>query len=137
MKNVNVITAMAREEAFGQALSVIKFKTIEEAIELANNACYGRSPGVWSDDFGTCLRIAGSAQADAVRTNMFMDGPDAMPGIRPEAMTDELGTDRSSPKPNSASDRKGMPHTPDIVIIGSGMGGATLAAGLAPLLRCG
>ena len=39
---------IAREEIFGPVLSVMTFRTPDEAIERANNTCYGLSAGVWT-----------------------------------------------------------------------------------------
>ncbi len=40
---------IAREEIFGPVLSILTFRTIDEAIEKANNTMYGLSAGVWTD----------------------------------------------------------------------------------------
>jgi hypothetical protein len=37
-----------QEEIFGPAVSVTKFKTLEEAIEMGNDTVYGLGSGVWS-----------------------------------------------------------------------------------------
>lgn len=66
--------AIAREEVFGPVLSVLTFKTTDEAIELVNDASYGLSAGVWSENIHTCLEFARRAQAGTVWTNTWMDG---------------------------------------------------------------
>ena len=66
--------AIARDEVFGPVLSVLTFRTIEEAIALANDASYGLSAGVWSDSVHTCLEFARRVQAGTVWTNTWMDG---------------------------------------------------------------
>ena len=66
--------AIARDEVFGPVLSVLTFKTMEEAIALANDATYGLSAGVWSENIHTCLGFARLAQAGTVWTNTWMDG---------------------------------------------------------------
>ncbi|MEO5902409.1 MAG: aldehyde dehydrogenase family protein, partial [Gemmatimonadaceae bacterium] len=40
---------IAQEEIFGPVLSVLTFRTLEEAVEKANNTAYGLSAGVWTD----------------------------------------------------------------------------------------
>src|SRR5665811_2486870 len=40
---------IAKEEIFGPVLSVLTFRTLEEAVEKANNTMYGLSAGVWTD----------------------------------------------------------------------------------------
>lgn len=66
--------AIAREEVFGPVLSVLTFRTLDEAIALVNDADYGLSAGVWSENVHTCLAFARRAQAGTVWTNTWMDG---------------------------------------------------------------
>ena len=66
--------AIAREEVFGPVLSVLTFRTLDEALALANDASYGLSAGVWSENVHTCLQFARGAQAGTVWTNTWMDG---------------------------------------------------------------
>ena len=47
--NVTMSHRVAREEIFGPVLSVLTFRTVDEAIEKANNTPYGLSAGVWTD----------------------------------------------------------------------------------------
>ena len=41
---------ISKEEIFGPVMSIMKFKTIEEAIERANNTEYGLTAGVQTSD---------------------------------------------------------------------------------------
>ncbi len=66
--------AIAREEVFGPVLSVLPFRTLDEAIALANDASYGLSAGVWSENVHTCLEFARRVQAGTIWTNTWMDG---------------------------------------------------------------
>jgi betaine-aldehyde dehydrogenase len=66
--------AIARDEVFGPVLSVLTFRTLEEALALANDASYGLSAGVWSENVHTCMAFARGAQAGTVWTNTWMDG---------------------------------------------------------------
>jgi acyl-CoA reductase-like NAD-dependent aldehyde dehydrogenase len=65
---------IAREEVFGPVLAVLTFKTLEEAVALVNDASYGLSAGVWSENVHTCLAFARRAEAGTVWTNTWMDG---------------------------------------------------------------
>lgn len=65
---------LARDEVFGPVLSVLTFRTLDEALALTNNASYGLSAGVWSGNVHTCLAFARRAQAGTVWTNTWMDG---------------------------------------------------------------
>jgi acyl-CoA reductase-like NAD-dependent aldehyde dehydrogenase len=66
--------AIAQEEVFGPVLSVLTFLDQEEAIRLANDASYGLSAGVWSENVHTCLEFARRVQAGTIWTNTWMDG---------------------------------------------------------------
>ncbi len=66
--------AIARDEVFGPVLSVLTFRTLDEALALVNDADYGLSAGVWSENVHTCLTFARRAQAGTVWTNTWMDG---------------------------------------------------------------
>ncbi len=85
--------AIAREEVFGPVLSVLTFRTFEEAIGLANAASYGLSAGVWSENIHTCLEFARRAQAGTVWTNSWMDGFAELPfgGVKESGQGRELG----------------------------------------------
>ncbi len=65
---------IAREEVFGPVLAVLTFRTMDEAIALTNDATYGLSAGVWSENVHTCLDFSRRAQAGTVWTNTWMDG---------------------------------------------------------------
>ena len=60
-----------QEEIFGPVLSVTKFKTMEEAIEIANDTIYGLGAGVWSRDGATAYRVGRAVQAGRVWTNCY------------------------------------------------------------------
>jgi acyl-CoA reductase-like NAD-dependent aldehyde dehydrogenase len=66
--------AIAHDEVFGPVLSVLTFCTMDEAIALTNDATYGLSAGIWSENIHTCLEFARRAQAGTVWTNTWMDG---------------------------------------------------------------
>ena len=52
---------IAREEIFGPVLSVLTFRTPDEAVEKANNTPYGLSAGVWTDKGSRILWMASAA----------------------------------------------------------------------------
>ena len=85
--------AIAREEVFGPVLSVLTFRTLDEAIQLANDASYGLSAGVWSENVHTCLAFARRVQAGTVWTNTWMDGYAELPfgGVKQSGLGRELG----------------------------------------------
>ncbi|KQT94200.1 betaine-aldehyde dehydrogenase [Marmoricola sp. Leaf446] len=62
---------IAREEIFGPVLSVLTFRTPQEAVAKANNTPYGLSAGVWSDKGSRILWTAARLRAGVVWSNTF------------------------------------------------------------------
>ena len=62
---------IAREEIFGPVLSVISFRTPQEAIEKANNTPYGLSAGIWTDKGSRILWTAKQLRAGVIWANTF------------------------------------------------------------------
>lgn len=62
---------IAREEIFGPVLSVLTFRTPEEAVEKANNTPYGLSAGVWTEKGSRILWAADKLRAGIVWANTF------------------------------------------------------------------
>jgi aldehyde dehydrogenase (NAD+) len=62
---------IAREEIFGPVLSVLTFRTPEEAVAKANNTPYGLSAGVWTDKGSRSLWVAQRLRAGVVWANTF------------------------------------------------------------------
>ncbi len=91
--NVTPEMAIAREEVFGPVLTVLNFKTLEEAIALTNDSDYGLSAGIWSNNIHTCLEFSRRAHAGTVWTNTWMDGyPElAFGGVKQSGQGREIG----------------------------------------------
>ena len=62
---------IAREEIFGPVLSILTFRTPDEAIEKANNTPYGLSAGIWTDKGSKNMYIAQHMKAGVVWCNTF------------------------------------------------------------------
>lgn len=62
---------IAREEIFGPVLSVMSFRTPEEAITRANNTPYGLAAGIWTDKGSKIFEIASRLQAGVVWCNSY------------------------------------------------------------------
>jgi aldehyde dehydrogenase (NAD+) len=62
---------IAQEEIFGPVLSVMTFRTPEEAIERANNTPYGLSAGVWTDKGSKIFRIVSKLRAGVIWANTY------------------------------------------------------------------
>jgi len=62
---------IAREEIFGPVLSVIRFRSEQEAIQIANASSYGLQAAVWSDRLGRAHRVARALRAGTVHVNQY------------------------------------------------------------------
>ncbi len=62
---------IAQEEIFGPVLSVLTFRTPEEAVEKANNTAYGLSAGVWTEKGSRILWMVQRLRAGVVWANTF------------------------------------------------------------------
>ena len=69
--NVSPANTVAREEIFGPVLSVITFRTPQEAIQKANNTPYGLSAGIWTEKGSKMLKVADQLNAGVVWANTF------------------------------------------------------------------
>jgi aldehyde dehydrogenase (NAD+) len=69
--NVSQAMRIAREEIFGPVLSVLTFRTPDEAVAKANNTPYGLSAGIWTDKGSRILWMADKLRAGVVWANTF------------------------------------------------------------------
>ncbi|CAI0720299.1 aldehyde dehydrogenase family protein [Serratia ficaria] len=91
--NVKPEMMIAREEVFGPVLSVLTFEDKDQAINIANDTCYGLSAAVWSKDINICLEAARKINAGTVWVNTFLDGTPELPfgGFKQSGLGRELG----------------------------------------------
>jgi aldehyde dehydrogenase (NAD+) len=69
--NVSQSHRIAREEIFGPVVSVLTFRTPDEAVAKANNTPYGLSAGVWTEKGSRILWMAQRLRAGVVWANTF------------------------------------------------------------------
>ncbi|MEO1129398.1 MAG: aldehyde dehydrogenase family protein, partial [Planctomycetota bacterium] len=69
--NVQQSHRVAQEEIFGPVLSVMTFRTPEEALMRANNTPYGLSAGIWTDKGSKVFEVAGRLKAGVIWCNTF------------------------------------------------------------------
>jgi aldehyde dehydrogenase (NAD+) len=69
--DVNNTMRIAREEVFGPVLAAIRFKDVDEAVEIANDTQYGLAAGVWTQDMRRALQMSERLQAGTVWVNTY------------------------------------------------------------------
>jgi acyl-CoA reductase-like NAD-dependent aldehyde dehydrogenase len=69
--NVSQSSRIAQEEIFGPVLSVLTFRTPQEAVTKANNTPYGLSAGIWTEKGSRILWMADRLRAGVVWANTF------------------------------------------------------------------
>jgi acyl-CoA reductase-like NAD-dependent aldehyde dehydrogenase len=75
LSEVNNSMRVAQEEIFGPVVSVIRFKTEEEAIKLANDSEYGLGGAVWTKDLNRAFRVARGVETGRVWVNNYNSVP--------------------------------------------------------------
>ncbi len=70
---------ISQEEIFGPVATVIKFKTEEEVIKMANDSEYGLGGAVWSKDINRCLRVSNALETGRVWVNCYNRLPAGAP----------------------------------------------------------
>ncbi|WP_165842252.1 aldehyde dehydrogenase family protein [Paenibacillus xerothermodurans] len=85
---------IAREEIFGPVLSVIRFTDFDEAIEIANDTCFGLAGAVWTKDIDKALRAAQKIKTGTFWINHYMEAHPELPfgGFKESGYGRELGT---------------------------------------------
>ncbi len=90
---VSQSSRIVQEEIFGPVLTIQTFRTVEEAIEKANNTPYGLSGGVWSDKGSKAFRVSSKLKAGVVWANTYNKFDPASPfgGYKESGMGREGG----------------------------------------------
>lgn len=69
--NVAQSSKIVQEEIFGPVLAIQTFRTVEEAVEKANNTPYGLSGGVWTDKGSKVFKVTSKIKAGVLWANTF------------------------------------------------------------------
>jgi acyl-CoA reductase-like NAD-dependent aldehyde dehydrogenase len=70
---------IAQEEIFGPVLSVIGFRTAEEAVRIANDSIYGLAGAVWSRNIDTAHKVAEAVRVGTMGINNYFGGDITVP----------------------------------------------------------
>ncbi|MGX4686440.1 aldehyde dehydrogenase family protein [Vagococcus sp. JNUCC 83] len=79
LTNVTNDMEVAQEEIFGPVAVVIKFKTVDEVIKMANDSEYGLGGGVWTKNINTALKVSRSMETGRVWVNTYNQIPAGAP----------------------------------------------------------
>ena len=71
LTGVTMANRIAQEEIFGPVLSVLTFRTPEEAFERANNIPYGLSAGIWTDKGSKIFKLVNKLRAGVIWANTY------------------------------------------------------------------
>jgi acyl-CoA reductase-like NAD-dependent aldehyde dehydrogenase len=88
-----VETELLREETFGPVAPLVRVRSLDEAIELANSTPYGLGANIYTEDFKTILRCMREVKAGTVWFNDPLTDNDAGPfgGFKQSGLGRELG----------------------------------------------
>jgi acyl-CoA reductase-like NAD-dependent aldehyde dehydrogenase len=75
LADVNNKMRVAQEEIFGPVVSVIKFKTEEDVIKMANESEYGLAGAVWTRDLNRAFRVARAVETGRMWVNNYNNLP--------------------------------------------------------------
>ncbi|KAF6821020.1 putative aldehyde dehydrogenase [Colletotrichum sojae] len=92
-----------REEIFGPCASIVRFKTEEEALHLANDTTYGLGAALFTKDLARAHRVARDIEAGMVWVNSSNDSDFRVPfgGVKQSGIGRELGEAGLQPYCNS------------------------------------
>lgn len=84
---------IAKEEIFGPVMSIIKFKTIDDVIERANNSQYGLGAGIVTKNIDNALKLSNGLRAGTVYVNCYdvFDANTPFGGFKDSGIGRELG----------------------------------------------
>jgi aldehyde dehydrogenase (NAD+) len=84
---------IVKEEIFGPVGVIIKFKTEEEAIELANNTVYGLAAHIFTENTSRAIRVAHAVEAGSISVNCANAVENGVPfgGYKQSGIGRELG----------------------------------------------
>ena len=77
--NVTNDMRVAQEEIFGPVASIIKFKTEDEVVKMANDSEFGLGGAVWTRDINRAIRVARSVETGRMWVNTYNSIPEGAP----------------------------------------------------------
>ncbi|ODQ81528.1 hypothetical protein BABINDRAFT_32708 [Babjeviella inositovora NRRL Y-12698] len=77
--NVHEEMRIVKEEIFGPVVTITKFETVDEVIELANNSEYGLAAGLHTEDINKAIDVSNRLKAGTVWVNTYNDFHSSVP----------------------------------------------------------
>jgi acyl-CoA reductase-like NAD-dependent aldehyde dehydrogenase len=71
LTGVNNNMRIAREEVFGPVAAVLPYRTLEEAVDIANDSIFGLAAGIWTSDVTTAHKLARDIDAGVIWINCY------------------------------------------------------------------
>jgi len=84
---------IAKEEIFGPVMSILKFKSVDEVIERANNSQYGLAAAVVTKSIDNAIKISNAVRAGTIWVNTYdaFDATSPFGGFKDSGIGRELG----------------------------------------------
>ncbi|KAI5646502.1 aldehyde dehydrogenase family domain-containing protein [Phthorimaea operculella] len=97
--DVNDDMSIAKEEIFGPVQSIIKFETLDDVIDRANETNYGLAAGIFTTNLNTALQYSRHVEAGTVWVNTYLESGDTLPfgGFKDSGIGREKGKDALEP----------------------------------------
>ena len=94
LDHVPADSAVATQEVFGPVLTIVRFKTLDEAIAIANGTDFGLSAGIYTSDYNQAMKAARSLRAGTVWINTWLESHHEMSfgGYKQSGSGRELGS---------------------------------------------
>ena len=91
--NVNDDMTIAKEEIFGPVMTIMKFKTVDEIIERANNSNYGLAAGIVTRNVETAIKLSNGLRSGSIFVNTYHANDSTAPfgGFKDSGIGRELG----------------------------------------------
>jgi succinate-semialdehyde dehydrogenase/glutarate-semialdehyde dehydrogenase len=95
VEDVPLSSPLAREEVFGPVAPLFKFRTVSEAVEMANKTPFGLGAAVWTADEALAMKIAHDIDTGTVAINGFVKSEPGLPfgGVRESGFGRELAAE--------------------------------------------
>lgn len=86
---------IVREEIFGPVTVVVPFKTVAEAISIANDTTYGLANGLWTSDLNRAMEVIRALESGTIYVNTYLETMPQLPfgGLKESGIGKENGTE--------------------------------------------